>query len=49
MTTEKETPEVEEDLDFELIIGDAGGQIDNGDVPIRWCMKPDFVAELAKF
>jgi len=48
MTTEKETPEVEEDLDFELIIGDAGGQIDNGDVPIRWCMKPDFVAELAK-
>jgi len=46
MTTVKETPNVDDDLDFELIIGDAGGQIDNGDVPIRWCMKPDFVAQL---
>jgi len=44
--SDKETPEVIEDLDFELIIGDAGGQIDNGDVPIRWCMKPDFVVQL---
>jgi len=46
MTTEKENPDIVEDLDFELIIGDAGGQIDNGDVPIRWCMKPDFVIQL---
>ncbi len=46
MTNKKENPEVIEDLDFELIIGDAGGQINNGDVPIRWCMKPDFVRQL---
>lgn len=34
------------ELKFELIVGDAGGQIDNGDVPIRWCTSPDFVKEL---
>ena len=41
-------PEIEEDpiLKFELIIGDAGGRIDNGDVPVRWCASPDFIKEL---
>ena len=34
------------DLPFELIIGDAGGRIDNGDVPIRWCASPNFIQEL---
>lgn len=48
MTKNKLPPEFEEEiiLDFELIIGDAGGQIDNGDVPIRWCVAPDFVKKL---
>ena len=32
--------------DFELIIGDAGGVIDNGDVPIRWCLTPEYVRKL---
>lgn len=46
--SENKMPEFEEEilLDFELIIGDAGGVIDNGDVPIRWCVSPDFVKKL---
>jgi len=47
--TDKAVPEIIddiEDLDFELIIGDEGGRIDNGDVPIRWCAKPDFIHKL---
>ena len=46
--SEDKQPELEEDivLDFELIIGDAGGKIDNGDVPIRWCVTPEFVKKL---
>jgi len=42
---EKQTPE--EIIDkFELIIGDAGGKIDNGDVPIRWCISKEYVENL---
>ena len=46
--SENKQPELDEDivLDFELIIGDAGGKIDNGDVPIRWCVTPEFVKKL---
>ena len=41
-----ETETSDDILKFELIIGDAGGQIDNGDVPVRWCASPDFIKEL---
>jgi hypothetical protein len=34
--------------EFELIIGDAGGVIDNGDVPIRWCLTPNYVKQLER-
>ena len=46
--SEDKQPELDEEivLDFELIIGDAGGKIDNGDVPIRWCVTPEFVKKL---
>ena len=46
--SENKQPELDEEivLDFELIIGDAGGKIDNGDVPIRWCVTPEFVKKL---
>jgi hypothetical protein len=46
MSEEKKEVDLEENIPFELIIGDAGGVIDNGDVPIRWCASPDFVKEL---
>jgi len=40
-------PTTEEIIDnFELIIGDAGGKIDNGDVPIRWCISKEYVESL---
>jgi len=32
--------------DFELFIGDKGGQIDNGDVPVRWCITQEYINKL---
>lgn len=32
--------------DFELFIGDKGGLIDNGDVPIRWCITQEYINKL---
>ncbi len=31
---------------FELIVGDPGGEILNGDVAVRWCVTPALVAKL---
>lgn len=31
---------------FELIVGDIGGEILNGDVPVRWCVTPSLVQQL---
>jgi len=43
----EDKPIPEEIIDkFELIIGDAGGKIDNGDVPIRWCITKEYVESL---
>ena len=40
MTTPKtQTP-------FEIIVGDPGGEIQNGDVPIRWCVTPTLVKNM---
>lgn len=36
----------EHKLPFELIVGDEGGEIQNGDVPVRWCVTPALVKEL---
>jgi len=38
--------ETEHKLPFELIVGDTGGEILNGDVPVRWCVTPALVKEL---
>lgn len=39
-------PEEEVNHPFELIVGDPGGEIQNGDVPVRWCVTPALVKEL---
>lgn len=31
---------------FDLIVGDAEGNIENGDVPVRWCITPELVQEM---
>lgn len=31
---------------FELIVGEADGEIHSGDVPVRWCLTPEYVKEL---
>ncbi len=32
--------------DFELFVGDKGGEIINGDVPIRWCITQEYIKKL---
>lgn len=32
--------------DFELFVGDKGGLINNGDVPIRWCITQEYIKQL---
>lgn len=32
--------------DFELIVGEQGGQIHNADIPVRWCVTPKMVKEM---
>ncbi len=32
--------------DFELFVGDKGGEIINGDVPIRWCITQEYIQKL---
>lgn len=41
MTTTKEKAKP-----FELIVGDTNGEIQSGDIPVRWCLTPEFVTEL---
>lgn len=33
---------------FELIVGPPDGIIDNADVPVRWCVTPELIAELER-
>jgi len=42
--TKVETPKVMKP--FELIIGDANGELQNADVPVRWCITPTLVREM---
>lgn len=31
---------------FDLIVGEAGGEIFNGDVPVRWCITPELIKDM---
>jgi len=34
------------DIEFELIVGEAGGEIHNADIPVRWCVTPSMVKNM---
>jgi len=33
-------------IEFELIVGEAGGEIHNADIPVRWCVTPSLVKNM---
>jgi len=46
--TKPKTPEPTEPLApaFELIVGEANGEIINADIPVRWCVTPNLVKQM---